>query len=279
VVVSREQFLLQVDAAYYTILKARSELTVAQEAVKERQTVADQIARLQQNQLRSGLDVTFAKVNLAQAQLLLIQAQNDLLSSFARMSAALGYSDVRTYQLADEPVPSAPPPNVADLIQQALRDRPELLGQQFDLGSAQSYATAERDLNLPTISAVGTAGLTPVNESTPLLPLRSRGIQRKHPALQWAPFWRVTQRGQFAGASRRSEPARFAGPGRPRCPDGVAQRQFRVSKAVGHSTIARSGKPIAQPRAVTISTRAEFHRRTEPGAIEPDASRNRPCER
>ena len=164
VVSSRALVLLQVDEAYFAVLKAQAELTVAEVAVKDRQTVSDQITQLQRNQLRSGLDVSFANVNLAQAQLLLIQAQNDLQSSFARMSAALGYSDLRTYQLSEQPTPGAPPSNVSDLIQQALRDRPELVGQRLDVSSAQSYATAERDLKLPTISAVGTAGLTPVRE-------------------------------------------------------------------------------------------------------------------
>jgi hypothetical protein len=33
------------------------------------------------------------------------------------------------------------------------------------VSSAKSYATAERDLSLPTISAVGAAGLTPVHQA------------------------------------------------------------------------------------------------------------------
>ncbi len=121
------------------------------------------------NKIKSELDVNFANVNLAQAQLLLIQAQNDLQSSFARLSAALGYSDQRTFQLTDEPLPAAPPLDVSILVQQALKDRPELVGQRLSVGSAQSYATAERDLKLPTISALGAAGLTPYNEA-PLSP-------------------------------------------------------------------------------------------------------------
>jgi outer membrane protein len=169
VVTSRADVLLQVDQAYYAVLKAQSELAVAQEAVKNRQLVSDQITELEKNKLRSGLDVSFANVNLAQAQLLLIQAQNDLQSSFAGLSAAVGYSDQRTFHLTEEPVPPAPPTNVADLIQQALKDRPELISQRLDVSSAQSYATAERDLKLPTVSALGTAGLTPVNEA-PLAP-------------------------------------------------------------------------------------------------------------
>lgn len=106
---------------------------------------------------------------MAQAQLLLIQAQNDLQSSFARLSAALGYSDLRTFQLNDEPMPAAPPVEVSGLVQQALRDRPELVSQRLAVSSSQSYAIAERDLKLPTVTAIGTAGLTPVNEA-PLAP-------------------------------------------------------------------------------------------------------------
>jgi outer membrane protein len=169
VVATRADVLLQVDQSYFASLKAQAVLAVAQETVKARQLAADQVIELAKNKIKSELDVNFANVNLAQAQLLLIQAQNDLQSSFARLSAALGYSDQRTFQLTDEPLPAAPPLDVSILIQQALKDRPELVGQRLAVGSAQNYATAERDLKLPTISALGAAGLTPYNEA-PLAP-------------------------------------------------------------------------------------------------------------
>jgi outer membrane protein len=103
---------------------------------------------------------------LAQAQLFLIQAQNDVQSSFADLSAALGYSDQRTFVLADQAPQPAPPADFSPLLQEALRSRPELIGQDFNVKSAQSYATAERDLWLPTISAVGVAGLIPFRQDT-----------------------------------------------------------------------------------------------------------------
>ena len=166
VLATRADVLLQVDQSYFATLKAQAVLAVAQETVKARQLAAEQVIELAKNKIKSELDVNFANVNLAQAQLLLIQAQNDLQSSFARLSAALGYSDQRTFQLTDEPLPAAPPLDVSILIQQALKDRPELIGQRLTVGSAQSYATAERDLKLPTISALGAAGLTPYNETS-----------------------------------------------------------------------------------------------------------------
>ncbi len=170
VTATRADILLAADAAYYGVLKAQAVLQVAQETVKDRQLVSDQITALEKNKLKSGLDVSFANVDLAQAQLLLVQAQNDLEASFADLSTALGYSDQRTFQLADQPLPPAPPPDLPTLIAQAMQNRPELVGRRLDVNSAQSYATAERDLWFPTISGVGVAGLTPVRED----PLASR---------------------------------------------------------------------------------------------------------
>ena len=164
VTTSRADALLNVDRAFYGVLRAQAVLKVAEETVKNRQLVSDQVTELERNKLKSGLDVSFANVDLAQAQLLLIQAQNGVQASYADLSAALGYEQERTFALAEEAVPPAPPPNISDLIAQALRDRPELISRRLDVRSAQSYATAERDLWFPTISATGAAGLTPVRE-------------------------------------------------------------------------------------------------------------------
>lgn len=164
VVTSRADVLIAVDTAYYNALKAQAVLQVAEQTVKTRQLVSDQVTALEQNKLRSGLDVTFANVDLAQAKLLLVQAQNDLQASFAELSDALGLPGQRTFHLVEQPAPVAPPEDFAPLLVQALRDRPEIISQHLDLGAAQSYATAQRDLWFPTISATGVAGLTPVRE-------------------------------------------------------------------------------------------------------------------
>ena len=159
---TREDVLLQVDQAYFDVLKAQGVLAVAEQTVKARQVVSDQVTEMERNRLKSGLDVDFANVDLAQSQLLLIEAQDSLQESFAQLSVALGYSDQRTYQLTDEPLPAAPPADVDALIQQALRERPELISERFNVSSDQSYALAERDLKFPTLTAVGVAGLIPV---------------------------------------------------------------------------------------------------------------------
>jgi outer membrane protein len=170
VVTTRADVLLRVYVTYFAALKAQAVLRVANETVKDRQLVTDQVTEMARSNLKSGLDVSFSNVDLARAQLLLVQAQNDLQSAYAQLSDALGYSDQRTFQLVDEPLPGGPPPDVAPLLTEAFQNRPELISQGLDLKSAQSYATAERDLWFPTISAAGVAGLVPYRED----PLPSR---------------------------------------------------------------------------------------------------------
>jgi outer membrane protein len=166
VLTTRAGVLQRVNLSYFGVMKAQSVLRVAEETVKARQLVVDQVSALAKSSLKSGLDVSFANVDLARAQLLLVQAQNDLQASYAQLSNALGYSEERTFQLVEEPSPGSPPPDVAPLIVEALQNRPEIISQGLDVRSAQSYATAERDLWFPTISAVAVTGLVPYRQDT-----------------------------------------------------------------------------------------------------------------
>jgi|SRR5579884_1421615 outer membrane protein len=165
---TRAEILLEVDQAYYLALQAQAVLKVAQQDVQARQLVADQVEALAKNKLKSDLDVSFANVNLANAKLLLVQAQNDVEASFANLSLALGDSGTQRYQLVDEPLPAAPDTDLSGLVKEALSNRPEVSAGRLDLDSARAFERAERDLWMPTLSAAGSAGLTPVRED-PLL--------------------------------------------------------------------------------------------------------------
>jgi outer membrane protein len=156
-----QDVLLAVNRAYFGVLRAEAVLKVAEETVKARQILADQITTLEKNKLRSLVDVSFAEVDLAQAQLLLVQAQNNEKASYAELATALGLANPQPFDLAEEPMPPAPLPDPTDLIVQALQNRPDLSSARFSHEAALRYARAERDLWMPTISATGAAGLTP----------------------------------------------------------------------------------------------------------------------
>ena len=80
---TRADIVLVTSRAYFGVLRATAVLQVAQQTVAARQLVSDQVTALEANRLKSLLDVSFANVNLADAKLLLVQAQNDLQSAEA----------------------------------------------------------------------------------------------------------------------------------------------------------------------------------------------------
>jgi outer membrane protein len=163
---TKEQILLAVDKAFYNALQTHAVLTVAQQTVSERQTVANQVEALFKSKLKSELDFSFASVNLAQAKLLLLDAQNNENAAQATLAMVLGFPSLQDFQLIEETIPLTPPPgNVDDLISQAFSARPEILSLQFQYESARKFQTAERDLLFPSIRAMGAVGDTPVGNS------------------------------------------------------------------------------------------------------------------
>ncbi len=160
---TKEQILITVDQAFYNALQTQAVLTVAQQTVKDRQTVSDQVGALYRSKLKSELDFSFANVNLAQAQLLLLDARNNVNAAQASLSAVLGFQNLQAFQLVEDTTPVAPPPdNVDDLISTAFTMRPEILALEFQSESAQRFQRAERDLLFPDIRAMGAVGDTPV---------------------------------------------------------------------------------------------------------------------
>jgi outer membrane protein len=165
VVTDRADVILLVDRAYFDTLRAQAILRVAQATVDARQVVVDQVTALAQSNLKSGLDVSFAKVSLGEAQLLRLQAQNDLAAAFANLSVALGQPDAPAYALTEEPMPGPPPADAVALVEQALRERPDVLAERLASQSAAKFADAEHALWFPTIAAMGAAGVTPYRQT------------------------------------------------------------------------------------------------------------------
>ena len=162
-IATKEQVLLAVVQAFYNTLQARAVLKVAQQTVDSRQLLTDQVEALTKSKLKSDLDLSFANVNLAQAKLLLLDAQNNYQAALANLSAVLGYPSMQNFDLVEDTEALAPPPaDVDQLAAQAFSTRPELRALDFEYQSSEKFRVAERDQLLPTISALGTVGDTPV---------------------------------------------------------------------------------------------------------------------
>ena len=227
---TRYDVLVRVNQAYFGTLRAQALVKVAQETVAARQLLVDQVTALYNNKLRSELDVSFVDVNLSQAKLLLLQAQDQVQGAFAELTRALGSQQAATYQLEDEPLPPSPPREY---------------GRPGGAGARQPAGTGQ-----------------PANEPRRRLPVRARregsvlsdrqpgGRRRLHPLYQpdYAaasdsprirrycgecadsnPEWGIVQgsaaRGALPGARSRPAAARRGGSHCARREDGVGQLQ------------------------------------------------------
>ncbi|MFZ0293490.1 MAG: TolC family protein [Candidatus Sulfotelmatobacter sp.] len=158
-----EDIVLATDQAFYNALEAQALLKVAQQTVTTRGSVQHQVDELTKSKLKSTLDLAFAEVNLSQAKLLQLDAQNNVDSTIATLTEVLGFDKQVQYELTEEDAqPPAPPPDVDVLINTALQQRPDLQALTYNQQAAEKFRRAQRDQLLPTISALGITGVTPV---------------------------------------------------------------------------------------------------------------------
>jgi outer membrane protein len=159
-----EDIVLATDRAFYNALQAQALLKVAQQTVETRGAVEHQVDELTKSKLKSDLDLSFAQVNLSQAKLLQLDAQNNVDSTLAALTAVLGFDKQVDYELTedDSQAPPPPPPDVDMLVNTALQQRPDLQALTYNQQAAEKFRLAQRDQLFPTISALGIAGVTPV---------------------------------------------------------------------------------------------------------------------
>lgn len=158
-----EDIIIATDQAFYNALQAQALLQVATQNVTTRTTTDTQVSEMTKNKLKSILDLSFADVNLSQAKLLLLDAQNNADSSMAALDAVLGLDHQVIYQMVDDTSSTQPPPPEADqLVQLGLQQRPDLQALDFNQQAAVKYSRAQHDQLFPTISAAGTVGSVPV---------------------------------------------------------------------------------------------------------------------
>lgn len=185
---TRAQIMLEVSQAYFQALAADSVLRAAQAAVENRSLTLRQVRALAASLLKSTLDVSFAEVALSEAELQLYRAENDVQAGRARLAAALGFEASASFILTDT---ALPPPLVSEpdsLIAQAMKDRPDLAGLNFNRDAAARFADAEKRLRYPSISALGAAGVLPVHDDRLHGTYSSAGVNLNIPILNGGLF-------------------------------------------------------------------------------------------
>ena len=160
---SRSDILLFVTRAYYAGLRADAVVRVARQTLDARRLVLDQVQALAQARLKSGLDVSFAEVSVAEAELLLETAHNDRRAADVTLASAMGEDQSRVYKLVEETGPPGELEETSALLREALANRPELIARRREAQAGQMLAKAEDRLRWPTLAVVGSAGYMPVH--------------------------------------------------------------------------------------------------------------------
>lgn len=163
---SRADIVLATDEVFYRAIEAEATLKVAEQTVSARQTLVDQVNALTSAKLKSDIDLGFAQVNLSEAKLLQLDAENNLDAAKAALDAVLGYDREMNYTLVASPDDAEPlPPDVEPLIASAIQNRPDLQSLQWSEQAARKFSRAQHEQFLPTIGALGVVGKTPVGSS------------------------------------------------------------------------------------------------------------------
>ena len=115
----------QVNLAYYGLTKAKALENVALDTVRQYQVHLDQTQELFNVGRRIKYDVTKAEVDLGNARLSLISAQNTVQTSRATLNLSIGLAEATSYQTVEPPLENADY-NLEALMAKAREQNPQL---------------------------------------------------------------------------------------------------------------------------------------------------------
>lgn len=200
-----EQVAAVVARAYLAAVRADTDVDTAQANVTLSQAVLTQAENQKTAGTGTGIDVTRARVQLANDQQRLLVAQNDRRAAHLRLLRAMGVRLDTQVELTDQlqyvPVDAV---TLEQARAQALRERPDYKAQQQRESNARLSESATSMERLPSLSLIGDYGSSGAGFST-VLPTRAYGISMKVPIFDGA---RRQARKAEAASQQRAEAVR-----------------------------------------------------------------------
>jgi outer membrane protein len=153
----RALVIVTVQRSYLNSLKRQRLVRIAEETVRERGITTSQIETLHRQQLKSKLDLDLMRVELVNAESLLVRSRNDFKASFADLNRAMGIAGSEDYTLEDVAIDVRAQRALGDLIADSLT-HPELKRAKEQTASAEAKKRAMKSQYLPTVSAIASGG-------------------------------------------------------------------------------------------------------------------------
>jgi outer membrane protein len=155
---AHQKLIFAVSRAYFSLGAARGRVTAAQQSLKTSETVQDAAQSRRERGLTTIVVVAQAQRQTAQAKLNLTRASGDERTAYANLVAAIGLPADTAIDIADsseQPLPAEPPGNLATVIQEALRSRPDIIAALGRIEAAEGALKSTRADHYPTISLIG----------------------------------------------------------------------------------------------------------------------------
>jgi outer membrane protein TolC len=150
-----------VKESYYSLLKAKMSETVALETVNQFQQHFDIARTFFETGKSSKIDVTSAEVNLSNARIQLITAQNVLSLSRVNLNKAMGVISAPEYYVEEEFHLEQADMSFDTALAQAYQNRPDILSTRLKKDALEKYIDLNKKGYLPVFSgnaAYGYAG-------------------------------------------------------------------------------------------------------------------------
>ncbi|HEX2948595.1 MAG TPA: TolC family protein [Armatimonadota bacterium] len=148
-----EQLVLTVKTAYFDLLRACGQLTVAQTAVDDAQAQLKQTKDKYDAGTIASFDVTSAEVNVANLQQQLLVAQNQVRLAQTAFNRVLGIDVNTPTQIVGVDISvDAGNKDIPELIHEAYARRPEIQTAQLGITQAKTTVSLQKSSLYPTVS-------------------------------------------------------------------------------------------------------------------------------
>ena len=151
-VTTRQTVILNVQQAYFGVLQSERLVEVAKEVVANTKQHLDQAQGFYQAGTRPKIDVTKAEVDAANAQLALIQANNNFAVAQVTLNNAIGFTRPITFPMEDILGFAPREYRLEDIVKTAYDQRPEILQIKARQRSQEAAIDLARSSYYPILS-------------------------------------------------------------------------------------------------------------------------------
>ncbi len=155
---SQDAIILSVKQAYYGVLQTRRNRDVAADVIKQFQLHLDQAQGFYEVGTKAKIDVIKAEVDLSNAKLSLINAENAYKIAWVTLNNAMGVPDAPEYTIEDNLSFQQYPVTLEDATTRAFENRPDLKSVIAKRQAAEANVSLQRSGYYPVLS--GSASYT-----------------------------------------------------------------------------------------------------------------------